>query len=282
MTSILRQILPNHQEVTALHLAIEKKPYLMRYLGNATGELTLLDHYRHLRQLKTIYDTFSELMTSSAFTPQLPPSLAGLLQRGANIQHDLDFLSPHVTDDNKDDILDSTQQYADHLRQIPLEAGSTNNNELLINFLVSILGDLNGGQFLKTYVKRMYERNGIFSKDAPDNGVRFYSFEKGTTDNLTNWLKSFITFHDEQAEDAVAYDEDAELLGKGAVNAFTMQSAIVDELEQTRPGTPALRQSETSVARNSSTLFSCNNTWKVAAAATATVAVGLVLAATLN
>lgn len=282
MTSILRDILPNHQEVTALHLAIETKPYLLRYLGKANNELTLLDHYRHLRQLKTIYDTFSELMTSSAFTPQLPENLAALLQRGSNIQHDLDFLSPYVKAASKDDILQSTQQYADHLRQIPLEAGSTNNNELLINFLVSILGDLNGGQFLKIYVKRMYERNGIFSKDAPDNGVRFYSFEKGTATNLTEWLKTFITFHDEQAEEPVAYDEDAQLLGKGAVDAFTMQSAIVDELEETRFSVPALKKSEPSLAKNNSTLFSCNNTWKVAAAATATVAAGLVLAATLT
>jgi heme oxygenase len=282
MTNILGQILPNHQEVTALHLAIEKKPYLMRYIGKESSELTLVDHYRHLRQLKAIYDTFSALMNSSTFTPQLPENLAALLQRGSNIQHDLDFLSPHVTADNKDDILESTQQYADHLRQIPLEAGSTNNNELLINFLVSILGDLNGGQFLKTYVKRMYERNGIFSKDAPDNGVRFYSFEKGTATNLTEWLKTFITFHNEQAEEQAEYDEDAKLLGKGAVDAFTMQSAIVDELEQTRLGAPALKKSEASVAKNNSAFFSCNNIWKAAAATTASVAVGLVLAATLT
>lgn len=277
MTNILRRILPNHQQVMKLHLEIEEKPFLKRYLGKAEGELTLTDHYRHLRQLKHIYDTFTELMSSASFAPQLPDELKLLLQRGANIQSDLDFLRPHVTAENRDEILPATKDYAAYLREIPISNDSERNKELLINFLVAILGDLNGGQFLKTCVRKLYERSGVYSVDLPDNGVRFYSFAKGTPDLLTNWLKTFITFNeicDNEEENAQNFDESANILGDGAVQAFTMQAAIVDELEQTRAANAVLQKAPV-VSRNNATLFSCNSSMKVAAAVALTTGVAV-------
>jgi heme oxygenase len=297
MTNILQQILPNHPEVNKLHLAIELKPFLQRYLGKAEGPLTLLDHYRHLRQLKSVYDTFTQLLTSDNFTPKLPDALICLLQRGARIQQDLDFLSPYVASGDKDMELESTKNYVAYLKNLPLRKGDDRNNELLIHFLVSILGDLNGGQFLKRLVTKLYEREGIYKHDAPENGVKFYHFDKDTIANLTSWLKSFIKFnaihhtHDgdgsqmemSSSTKSSSVDENAARLGKGAVDAFTMQSAIVDELERTRTPNAVLKpDTRVKAANNSFSFFSCKTLGTIAAAGMMAVATGLVITTTMN
>lgn len=266
MTNILRKILPNHQQVTVLHLQIESKPFLKRYLGDTPSPLTLLDHYRHLTQLKLIYDTFAAHMTGSDLV--LPESLQPLLQRADNIQRDLDFLSPYISVENRDTILESTHRYYMHLRQIPRE----NAHELLIHFLISILGDLNGGQFLKNCVRRLYRESNIYSESQPDAGVSFYSFERGTAANLTAWLKTIIPFHEDESIEMPTHKH-SQQLAQGAVDAFTMQAAIVDELEQTR------FSKQPSVTKNNASFFQ-SNPWIVPAAtvAAATVAVGIMTA----
>lgn len=288
MTSILKQILPNHGEVNKLHLAIENKPFLKRYLGKAEGELTLDDHYRHLRQLKCVYDAFTEILTSTEFTPKLPESLACLLTRGKRIQEDLDFLSPYVKTANKDDVLASTTEYVNYLKKLPIKKGDDINNGVLIHFLVSILGDLNGGQFLKNIVKNLYKKHGMFSAEDPDNGVRFYYFDKGVVNNLTEWLKSFIEFkdiskesdHNELQMEEIEVSDNAARLGQGAVDAFNMQSAIVDELEKTRTPNTVLKQ--TPVAKNNASFFSCSNVAKAAVVGTIAVGVGLFITSTIT
>lgn len=266
MTNILRKILPNHEQVMTLHLQIENKPFLKRYLGDTPSPLTLLDHYRHLTQLKVVYDTFAELIATSGLA--FPKELQALLQRGEHIQHDLEFLSPYVSTESRDIILETTTNYANHLRQIPRE----NNHELLIHFLISILGDLNGGQFLKNCVRRLYRESNIYSESQPDAGVSFYSFERRTAANLTAWLKTIIPFHEDETIEMPTH-EHSQQLAQGAVDAFTMQAAIVDELEQTR------FSKQPSVTKNNASFFQ-SNPWIVPAAtvAAATVVVGIMTA----
>jgi heme oxygenase len=137
MTRILEQILPQavQQEVKDLHLTVENKPFLKRYLNKTDNSLMLVDHYRHLTQLKCIYTAFSTRLTNKHFSPSLPENLSCLLQRADKIEKDLLFLEPYVKDSAKNNILESTQQYVAYLNKLE------DNNELLIHFLVSILGD---------------------------------------------------------------------------------------------------------------------------------------------
>jgi heme oxygenase len=289
MTNILEQILPQEaqSEVKKLHIAIENKTFLKRYMNRVVNSpLALLDHYRHICQLKCIYDAFAKQLTSKECMPKLPESLNCLLERANKIEDDLAFLGQYVNDADKNRILDSTNKYVNYLNNIKVTHGIP-SSELLIHFLVSILGDLNGGQFLKNIVKKMYEKNGMYSAEQPNQGLTFYSFAPNTAANLTEWLKTFITFRnpkDEYYQPLTNDDPDARLLGKGAIDAFNMQSSIIDDLESTRASTAEFNKTsqKTTVAQNASSFFSCSNTTKAALVLGLAVSAGVAITNTLN
>jgi heme oxygenase len=228
MTNILRRILPNQEAINKMHVAIEGMPFLQRYSGNTPDPLTLVDHYQHLVQLKVLYATFSTLLSSANFKPVFPEHLQSLLQRDKNIEADLQFLDPHVLAKDKGKVNTATQHYVQLLKQLP-------NEELLIHFLVSLLGDLNGGQFLKVIVRDLYLKHQLIADKHAQEGTHFYVFNKHIGSDLTAWLQTFIPFnHDESLN--YGDDNHAKLRGKAAMHAFRMQTAIVEELELTRCG----------------------------------------------
>ncbi len=198
------------------HKIVEKKPFLLRY---KTNELTLLDHYRHLSQLLPIYEVLEKKLKTQDFHPAIPIELNELLNRSSQIKKDMAFLSGYIRSENKVVILDSTATYVNYLENLAVRQNEL-NEELFAHFLVRILGDLFGGQKIKSYVVSLYERNKLPLKNQLFSGRDFYSFKENMLKNFSSWLNE------------LSVDEDKVV--QSANNAFIENGKVMDALEASR------------------------------------------------
>jgi len=232
----------------ALHDVAHYKAYLERYHKDS---LTLIDHYRHLRQLLPIYQLIESLMKTIELPAPLPTELNFLLERSKEIESDLAFLAPHVPAMYRDEITNSTQQYCDYLNTLD-KNDVTACTEIFIHYLIRILGDLFGGQGLKKCVLDLYKHYTIFPTEN-EEGVKFYCFGKNTLKDFAAWLRQIEVGKDE--------------LDKFGTSAYQKNIAIFDELEATR-------------MKLSQTQNYCNLFKKAAVVGTAALVTGAVLATT--
>lgn len=278
MSKILKQITPVaiHEQIDQVHIAVENKPYLQRYVNKKHGELTLLDHYRYLVQLQHIYAAFAARINRPDFQPAFPQDLKFLVNRAEQIQADLDFLKVYVTDQDKDFIRTSTSTYKTKLESVPFTP--IGNLQFLAHFLVSVLGDLNGGALvLKSKVKTLYAKHHI--PTTAETGVAFYTFPVDALMNFDLWLSSNIPYANEAELNSALVPEKYSAIGKAVLDAFEQQTRIVEMLEHSRAQTSvapasALPKPQTNYSPG---FFSCNNIGKAAAY----LAAGVAFAATI-
>jgi len=183
------------KDTQTLHSVVETKTYIDRYLDEARdgtneqqakryeGEnsLTLLDHYRHLCQLLPIYEVLEKKIADENFNPPLPTEPLNLIQalkQTDKIRNDLRFLRQHIYAREQNVLLETTEEYLDRLEALEVKKDE-NANEVLAHYLVRILGDLFGGQKIKSCIASMYERSQIQRTNA-DDGLNFCTFEKST------------------------------------------------------------------------------------------------------
>jgi len=254
------------KDTLALHAEVEKKTYIDRYIDEGRdafaeqpelkkryhGEesLSLLDHYRHLCQLLPIYEILEKKIDSNDFSPLLPKepvNLTTVLKQAEKIKKDISFLEQYIHGNNQNLLLESTQKYVASLAGIEVTKDEK-ANEILAHYLVRILGDLFGGQHIKSYVNKMYERNNI-PKTNPDDGVTFCSFEKNTLINLVNWLNSLLK--DDRPKNLIVIDEDPlkiltskdyEKIARAGNSAFKTHIELYEELEQSRASAARLEK----------------------------------------
>lgn len=250
-----------------LHKVAENEAYMARY---RTEGLTLLDHYRHLTQLLPIYEALERKLANPAFSPALPDELSFALNRSAQIRKDLEYLKPFVPNEHTDEILKVTRAYVDEINEMD-PTTETGRSQIFSHFLVRILGDLFGGQHLKSYALEAYKRHPggrVYQERQPHPGTEHYHFRNGALKDFTAWLNR-LEFGD-GVEDSLASLADA---------AFQRHIDLFKELESTRPVSAAFTAArvQTSVARNSAGFFSCNTLAKAAAAGVAGLAIGAMI-----
>lgn len=219
-----------HQAVCHTHRTVELKPFLARY---KEPMLTLQDHYRHLCQLHAIYMLLEEKVASlvQAEFITLPDDLKFVLTRQHEIEKDLQFLEQAMSIKQRPAVLASTENYLSHLKKIDMDSES-GKREILMHFLVRLLGDVFGGQKLKRQVGLLYKKRINSERDADAvEGVAFYHFQDGMVGKVKNWVNSLAVF-----------DSDPECLGRYGNASFDFHAAIFDELESTRHPPSVLSQ----------------------------------------
>ncbi|VVC74922.1 Heme oxygenase [Aquicella siphonis] len=254
-----------------LHNTAHYHPYMARYHEEG---FTVLDHYRHLRQILFIYQALEIKLQDPAFSPKLPDDLdlSFALNRSAAIQNDLAFLKPLIPLVYQNEILPATREYAEQIRSIDV---STNEgrNQLFSHFLIRILGDLFGGQGLKSCAITAYQKAGIYQDKDPVPGTEQYHFRPGALKDFSSWLNR-LELNDEQENDIVRHADDA----------YQKHINLFSDLESTRPASavPKPFTAKTSVAQNTSSFFSCNTLTKAAAVGALALSTGLVITAAIT
>ena len=198
-----------------LHDEIEKKPFLKRYNQKVH---TLTDHYRHLTQLLPIYQALEKKLNNPHFFLQLPEALQYLLTLSEKIKTDLQFLEFHVSKKYKNQVLQSTKNYVEHINQLDMKK---NEIEILSHFAVRIWGDLHGGQALKDYTLDLFKRERIYIDN--EKGVGFYCHSKEAL-KIFNHQVDALQFDDENKKNLIHFCNDS----------FGAHIKMVEELESTR------------------------------------------------
>ncbi len=249
-----------------LHNKAHYQPYLARYHA---PDLTLLDHYMHLKQVLPIYQALEKKLRSKNFSPALPAHLSFALSRSAEIEKDIAFLKPHIPADKQDIQLESTKVYVDQLDAIKMQDKKV-QTLLFSHFLIRILGDLFGGQGLKNCAVDLYKREKIYLPEMPTQGTRFYSFPKDALKDFSAWLNALKMDKKEENE-----------ITDIATDAYQKHIDIFIELEKKRSTTDKLHKPviKTGAAQNSSSFFNCRNFAKAAVVA---VVAGVAITTTIN
>jgi heme oxygenase len=202
------------------HKEVHDKPFIAQY---SRGEVTLDDHYRHLKQLLGIYSVIENEINIQSFNIQVPLELHELIERKELIVEDLAFLRPYVSESVRlAPLANSTLQYIEYLKKLEI-VDEKSNDILLAHFLVRILGDLSGGQSFKGYIKKLYEKQGLGS----DKGTAFYEFSEDMHKKCRMWLDSLTAGKQKLYED----EDRMKVIITAANHSFTMHMKIFDELQ---------------------------------------------------
>lgn len=199
-----------------LHSILDKKPYLARY---KTTAITLLDRYRHLRQLLEIYSVLECKMNTETFRFKLSTELMHLTERVDKLKQDIAFIEPSIPAAKRNIVLASTTTYINALT----DEATYSDDKIFGSFLIRVLGDLHGGQDTKNRVRALFQREELNVDAEPDSGVSFYEFPEGTLKRFIEWINE-LDLSDEDKKRMVAYGN----------FCFKHLIAIVDELEATR------------------------------------------------
>lgn len=168
---------PKHREIEAMPFT----QYMM------SGKISSEDYAKYLFQMIQVYNAIEEIASNLNILDELPD-----LPRYYHLKHDYEEL---VGTNIEHSILPATKEYAEYIKQL------TDPKKVLSHMYVRYMGDMAGGQMLKTLV--------------PGSGS-FYDFK-----NLRELMGKFRTkLTDDLAEEAIT--------------AFNYNIAITRQLEETR------------------------------------------------
>ena len=190
----------------ALHGAAERNPLMVSLLR---GQLPRAAYCSLLRNLHPIYAALETSLARHARHPALAPALLPGLQRTATVEQDLLALHGSGWSDGIG-LQRVAVQYAQRLATVepPL---------LLAHAYVRYLGDLSGGQVLRTIVARSLGLN-------DGRGTAFYDFgDAQQTHQLTQAFRAALAAVDLDASATEAVVGEAQL-------AFRMHQALFDGL----------------------------------------------------
>ncbi|RDI43807.1 biliverdin-producing heme oxygenase [Aquicella lusitana] len=231
-----------YSKTKKLHDQLDKHPFLIRY---AQDKFTLKDRYRHLCELLPIYEAIEEKMRNCTYGNELCShnELSEVMERAKLIKEDLDFMREKSGITFTDyPLAQKTSEYISAINKM------TDPEEIFAHFYVRILGDFHGGPLTKARVTALFKNRAMYSEDAPDAGVKFYTFNAETSPLFHQWLNN-----KKLAEKSFDF----------ANQAFKAHLDIFDELEQKR--------SSSSVIKNFSAFF-CSKKSMVVGVSLATVA----------
>jgi heme oxygenase len=173
------------------------------------------DYIRLLAQYWFIYDALEEAGAVLADDPVVAPFVAGELTRLPAIEADLAFL---IGDDWRDRIeaLPSASRYAARIRQV----GATWPEGFVAHHYTRYLGDLSGGQIVRTLLQRHY--------DLEAEALAFYRFDRIDKPKV-------FKDHYREALDAIDWTDDQRdrVIAEAAV-AFEFNARLFDDLEATK------------------------------------------------
>lgn len=203
------------KEIKSPHDEVHDMPYIARYREE---KITLLDHYRHLCQLRVIYQVIENKIKKNAFSFKLPEQFQELQNRFEKIQSDIEFLEPYVKHQDKNKICSATENYKKELTKE--EKDVEEDKKIFAHFLVRILGDLFGGKNTKDHIQKIYIHKKIISEKNLDQGTSFYCFSDNMRNTFVSWLNK----------------QQIDIKGMSTFlnNGFTAHIEIFSELENTR------------------------------------------------
>jgi len=183
-----------HLAIRDKHETLHDKPFLLHYKNNVSS---VADHFLHLQQLYAIYVTLEIKLTRPTCQLRLPPDLSKfLLCRSRAIADDLSFIKTYCPQLEMRELLPSTLAYVAYLESISPEK----TDELLAHFAVRVFGDLYGGQKIKNYVDKAYDKEEIQKKGS--EGIAFYTFENHFLINFSQWFNELRFNGDTMTEEA--------------------------------------------------------------------------------
>lgn len=177
--------------------------------GNGTRE----DYVALAAQQYYIYKALEDAAQTMAQDPVAGPFVIPELARVPSIEADLAFL---IGDDWAERVrpLPATQRYADRIR----EQGEAWSGGFVAHHYTRYLGDLSGGQIIRTLIQRQFG----FDRD----GVRFYLF-----DGIEK-PKRFKDHYRELLDQAAWAEPEHERIIDEVAEAYRLNTAVFVELEE--------------------------------------------------
>lgn len=149
------------ERTAAAHESAERTEFLGLMLG---GKLSI-DAWAHLlQQYGAIYAALEQATAEARERGELPELFITELDRGEYIAADLEQLAPRLSEPLPG-VLPETQAYVDVIL-----AAAGDPARLLAHHYTRYLGDLSGGQIMRTMLERAY--------GLPDEQARFFAFDE--------------------------------------------------------------------------------------------------------
>lgn len=199
----------------ALHVEVERSALMRRLLA---GRLERRGYLALLANLAALYDSLEPLLARHAEHPWLAALPLTELRRGPALHADLACIGGSAP---LPAIVDATDDYRTRLEELGRDAPGL----LLAHAYVRYLGDLSGGQLLKSIVGRAY------GLDAAQ-GLRFYDFgDAATAGALMRRFRAALDSVDDPATQQQLVAE--------AEQAFRLHARLFDQLFEQLSGQKA-------------------------------------------
>lgn len=194
-----------HDSTMEAHERAETASFITRLMG---GEGTVVGLVALLRQSLPVYEALENACRDVGDDPRIATILDSKLDRTAALEADLE--THRAAGHSYDTLVPATQEYVEELRTC---AG--NAPALIGHHYVRYLGDLSGGQIIKTMVQRHY---------GVEDGLSFYEFEIDKPKVYKDGYRAALNA-------LPLSDEDREIALAAATRAFELNHRIFLDLD---------------------------------------------------